>query len=39
MKIEMGWLHDKEPINTDPREEVTKSSFTPSFQRSQKKTN
>lgn len=39
MKIYTGWLHDEEPINTDPREEVIKSSFTPSFQRSQRKMN
>lgn len=31
----MDWLHDKESINNDPREAVTKSNFTPSFQRSQ----
>lgn len=37
MKIYMDWLHDKESINNDPREAVTKSNFTPSFQRSQQK--
>lgn len=33
----MDWLHDKESINNDPREAVTKSNFTPSFQRIQQK--
>lgn len=37
MKIYMDWLHDKESINNDPREAVTQSNFTPSFQRIQQK--
>lgn len=37
MKICMDWLHDKESINNDPMEAVTKSNFTPSFQRRQQK--
>jgi len=37
MKIYMDRLHDKESIHNDPREAVTKSNFTPGFQRSQQK--